>query len=610
MQILPAGSNDTSLGFFGSSASSEGFADAMNEALENVSSGESHSASTALREDDKNRALVESPYSRSTSDGVTYTLSEVCFTKNELAELREQLLREGVSAESLDQFNILCDQPDGATLAQVIASLYGKNGQVSLGEDDEQAIVGLLKKIDPTGDLATDAIFMMANGQGQQALEQISAKFAGLGENIEISLDEMMALGRGLGLNQDSLRQIAEGFRGFSNIVAGPEQFDALMGPASSQFLTDAANASKLDAALEKTLKPLITRARERMEKEKEAAAAESRRIQYARLQIDNTVQENSRETMDSTLKGSQARPEASSELTTAKEAGMIGAAGENSFAEKAANAGQARMNARNSQNSQNAADKNAHSDFAAHAAQDARDAKGQFAGQDFAGQDFGGQEKDRNPVWNELFGKIETKPTAAPQPTTANSLVYSMLQAEAASQPAADAQQPMPQTQQMTRQMTAQVEQGMLTALRNGATRMDLQLHPAELGNVAITLIARNGEVSAQIRSEKGETAEMLTRQLDAIRVTLEQQGIKVDKLEVAMQNQDENSGNMSWQDLSDHNARQEEHARREEFARMRNLASLRNNMERNSENVLEQSLHNMNETAGYAGRAMHVVA
>lgn len=285
----------------------------------------------------------------------------------------------------------------------------------------------------------------------------------------------------------------------------------------------------------------------------------------------------------------------------------MIGAAGENSFTEKAANAGQARMNARNSQNSQNAADKNAHSDFAA---QDARDAKGQFAGQDFAGQDFGGQEKDRNPVWNELFGKIETKPTAAPQPTTANSLVYSMLQAEAASQPVADVQQPMPQTQQMTRQMTAQVEQGMLTALRNGATRMDLQLHPAELGNVAITLIARNGEVSAQIRSEKGETAEMLTRQLDAIRVTLEQQGIKVDKLEVAMQNQDENSGNMSWQDLSDHNARQEEHARREEFARMRNLASLRNNMERNSENVLEQSLHNMNETAGYAGRAMHVVA
>lgn len=601
MQILPASSIDTSLGFFGSSASSDGFADAMNEALDNVSSGESHSASTALREDDENRALVESPYSRSTSDGVTYTLSEVCFTKNELAELREQLMREGASAESLDQFDILCEQPDGATLAQVIASLYGKKGQVSLSGEDEQAIVGLLKKIDPTGDLATDAIFMMANGQGQQALELISAKFAGLGDNIEISLDEMMALGRGLGLNQDSLRQIAEGFRGFSSIVAGSEQFDALMGPANNQFLTDAANASKLDAALEKTLKPLIAKARARMEKEKEAAAAESRRIQYARLQIDNTVQENSRDTMDATLKGGHL----DSDSPDAKIAGMIGAAGENSFAEKAANAGQERMNARNIQNAQNAEDKNAHADFV-RGAQDAKEARQQFAGQDFGGQEKG----DKNPAWNDLFGKLETRPAAAPQPTTANSLVYSMLQAEAASQPRADVQQPMPQMQQMTRQMTAQVEQGMLTALRNGATRMDLQLHPAELGNVAITLIARNGEVSAQIRSEKGETAEMLTRQLDAIRITLEQQGIKVDKLEVAMQNQDENSGNMSWQDLSDHNARQEEHARREEFTRMRNLASLRNNRENTSENVLEQSLHNIGETARYAGRAMHVVA
>ena len=97
--------------------------------LENVSSGESHSASTALREDDKNRALVESPYLRSTSDGVTYIFSGSLLYQNELAELREQLLREGVSAESLDQFNILCDQPDGATLAQVIASLYGKRAR-------------------------------------------------------------------------------------------------------------------------------------------------------------------------------------------------------------------------------------------------------------------------------------------------------------------------------------------------------------------------------------------------------------------------------------------------------------------------------------------------
>lgn len=601
MQILPASSNDTSLGFFGSSASSAGFADAMSEALDSVSSGDAHSASTALNEDDENRPLVESPYSRSTYDGVTYTLSEVCFTKNELAELRQQLLREGASAESLDQFDILCGQPDGATLAQVIASLYGKNGQVNISAEDEQAIVGLLKKIDPTGDLADDALFMMANGQGMQALGLISAKFSELGESIELGQDEMLALGRALGLNKDTLRQISEGFRGFSSIIGGSDQFDALMGPANNQFLSDAANAAKLDGALEKTLKPLIAKARDRMEKEKEAADAESRRVQYARLKIDNTVQENSREMMDATLRGGHLDPDS----PAAKIAGMIGAAGENSFAEKAANAGMERNNARNSQNAQNV-----------RVGQDGHAARGEFVPeasgrqQQFTGQDFSGQEKGgKDSAWNDLFGKIETRPAPAPQTSTANSLVYSMLQAEA--QTAATEPQPMPQMQQMTRQMTAQVEQGMLTAMRNGATRMDLQLHPAELGNVAITLIARNGEVSAQIRSEKGETAEMLTRQLDAIRVTLEQQGLKVDKLEVAMQNQqDENAGNTGWQDLSDHNARQEEQTRREEFTRMRNLASLRNNRENTAENVLEQSLHNIGETARYAGRAMHVVA
>lgn len=86
---------------------------------------------------------------------------------------------------------------------------------------------------------------------------------------------------------------------------------------------------------------------------------------------------------------------------------------------------------------------------------------------------------------------------------------------------------------------MTQQVERGLLSALKDGGTRLDLQLHPQELGAITLTLTARNGEVSARIRSEKSETAEMVTRQLDTIRANLEQQGIKVDKIEVQLQSQ-----------------------------------------------------------------------
>lgn len=589
MQILPSNSTDTSMGFFLTGSDPSGFAEAMESALDSVSQGDAYSASTALDDDDANRPLVENPYTRNTFDGVTYTLSEVCFTKNELAELRESLLREGAPVESLKQFDILCEQPDGATLAQVMASLMGKSGSVALSEEDEQTIVGFLKQIDPTGDLSTDALWLMQNGQGQQALELISAKFAELGDSVDIDADQLMALGRGLGANQDTLRQLAESFGGFSSLTLNAAQFDKLMGPANNQFMTEAANREKLDAALEKTLKPLISKARNRMEQEAEAASLESRRIQLARLQIDNTVQKNSRETMNETLDGEQPNPES------------------NAFAN-----GPKLQNSENSLNAQ--MDQNSRN-MAANVAQPRetgfKDLDQQFTGQDFSGQNRENPSKEN--AWQDLLGKVETKPAMQGPNTanTANSIVYSMLQgANAQASPLEGA---MPQdaqfNQQMSRQMAAQVEQGLLTAMRDGATRMDLQLHPAELGTVAITLIARNGEVSAQIRSEKGETAEMLTRQLDAIRASLEQQGIKVDKLEVAMQNQNENSDGMAWQDLSDHNARQEEQARREEFARMRNLAALRNRDGAIS-NTLERSLHTIGETARYAGSAISVMA
>ncbi|MDE5879817.1 MAG: flagellar hook-length control protein FliK, partial [Desulfovibrio sp.] len=122
--------------------------------------------------------------------------------------------------------------------------------------------------------------------------------------------------------------------------------------------------------------------------------------------------------------------------------------------------------------------------------------------------------------------------------------------------------------------------------------------------------LVARNGEVSAQIRSEKSETAEMVTRQLDTIRVNLEQQGIKVDKIEVQMENSADQNPSTAWQDLGQHNARQEEDARREELARLRNLATVRNNTRNSEPTVLEQPVHISGQTARYAGQAMHLVA
>ena len=215
------------------------------------------------------------------------------------------------------------------------------------------------------------------------------------------------------------------------------------------------------------------------------------------------------------------------------------------------------------------------------------------------------GQGKSKE--WSELLGKVETR-AAAPQANTGNSIVFSMLQGGQRLSEADPIQSNAAGDQTLSRQV-AQVERGLLSALKDGGTRLDLQLHPQELGAITLTLTARNGEVSARIRSEKSETAEMVTRQLDTIRANLEQQGIKVDKIEVQLQSQQGDDGRQ-WQNLDQHNSRQEEDARREELARLKNLATLRNSGENMQPEILEQPVHSLTQTARYATQSLHVVA
>ncbi|WP_165079505.1 MULTISPECIES: flagellar hook-length control protein FliK [unclassified Desulfovibrio] len=629
MQIMPTSSADASLGFFGSTSNSAGngngdFLQSMQDAMEAVDDGSELSVSAALEADaEAGRPVVESPYTRTTTDGVTYTLSEVCFTKQELAELRLQLVKEGAPEEALKQFDILASQPNGATLAQVMASLRVAGNAPSLNEEDEHAIIALLGQIDPTGDLAQDVLAKMRDGNGEAALELIAQGFASMdaGSTIEISIEDALALGRGLGLDTGSLMNLAGNFGGFPALKVTAEQFGNLMAPATAQLTQQRANQEKLDAAVEKTLKPIISKARDRMEKEKAASELENRRVQQSRILIDRTVQEKSRGILDETLAAdAQAadRQQASvaevmSRKADAEKSAMVGHAGKEESAsrrpgaEAVENASRRQNVAETAQERQAGAASNAEGARNTAVTRDmGNDAR--HGADDSAARD---SKDNKNPEWNELLGKVETRAAAPAQPTTAasGSFLYTMLQG-GQNIPDAVPAQDAGQLPQISRQVAQQVEQGMLTAMRDGATRLDLQLHPAELGAITITLVARNGEVSAQIRSEKSETAEMVSRQLDTIRVNLEQQGIKVDKIEVQMENSADQNPSTAWQDLGQHNARQEEDARREELARLRNLATVRNNSRNSEPTVLEQPVHISGQTARYAGQAMHLVA
>lgn len=216
--------------------------------------------------------------------------------------------------------------------------------------------------------------------------------------------------------------------------------------------------------------------------------------------------------------------------------------------------------------------------------------------------------EQGKSREWSELLHKVETS-SAQPANRNGNSVIFSMLQGTSEPSSAPEAMRSADPQPLLSRQAAQQVEHGLLSALKGGGARLDLQLNPQELGAISITLTARNGEVSARIRSEKTETAEMVTRQLDMIRTNLEQQGIKVDKIEVQLENKQQDDGSQ-WQNLDQHNSRQEEEARREELSRLKNLSTIRNSSNNMKIENLEQPVHSLTQSARYSTRALHVVA
>ena len=666
-------------GIFQSSLDSEdsdpvaNFLESVHSAIDAVNRGEADNVNAAMDDDEKTGPLVDAPYSRHTLNGVLYTLDEVTFTKKELQELRASLIKAGAPEDALSGLDALMQSPDGAMLAQVMASLH-MNSTVKLSDSDKDALTGLLNQIDPSGELATNAMDLMQQGKGLQALALIQKTFSDAEHNgtIEISQSDMATLAKGLGLPSSVQQQLMSSFGGADGLRCNSSQFGNLMNPARAHLSEMENKQAKLDEAAAQTVRQVIRKARERMEKEAQAESLQSREVQQSKAMIERTVQKQSRENLEAALEASQKENAAREQAARFSEAGGrsadgrqsavinktdnglaatgMGKAGEDEHSARAnARRGDAAdmtgLRMRYSESSEAAASEDGlrrlqlakqgledseSSEAAAsedglrrlqlakqgledgdatrtdgktdaeriglvqdarHAATASGDGQKQSAQGDLGGNLHGGQDKAADLAAQFQNMRLDTAR-------------FEAARLDAAQQN----QQPS-----LSRQVGQQVQDGFLQAMRSNVRRLDVELHPAELGAITLTLTMRNGEVSAQIRSEKSETAELVSQQLENIRINLEQQGFKVDKLEVGLQNQQKDlaeSNGDQWQNMQQHNARQEEDARREELAHLQNLANLRNSRIYPEENDLAQPMHILGETARYATRSLHVVA
>ncbi|MGV7095721.1 flagellar hook-length control protein FliK [uncultured Desulfovibrio sp.] len=654
------------------------FMDALNSSLKAVEEADASAAvfegkseskpSTPFAPTARAAAQVQSPYSRNTSNGVTYTLNEVCFTKQEVQDMHNKLIKAGAAPESLAKLAALAEMPDGATLAQITASVKGGGDIPVLTDEDKANITSLLKKIDPTGVLDTNVQAMMLQGNTQQAFNTISSFVNKLDPagTLEVSQGEAISLGRGLGLGTANLQTLANSFGNSASITCLNEQFGTLMAPVTDFFTTQAAAQKTLDTALKTTLQPIISKARARTEQEKQASSLRDRTVQQSKTLIDKTVQKKSSNILGETLEaGQKAEPGdikiAAQSEAIGKDATAAKHEGERTTAENKATVTQRmpaertadttaakQSNTQTAQQSGSQAAQQSGSQAASRASSQADvqtgkttaqnnvlpssqsdktpaanqihaqsatqqaavlDDKGQKNADGNSGQSESDKDQKGKSAWGDLMGKVDTQSAAVTgRGSTPAYAAAQAMQAAHAAQNTSDVQDPSA-VAPIGRQVAQQVEQGMLSTVKGGGTRLDLQLNPQELGSITVSLSVRNGEVSAVIRSEKSETNDMISRQVDAIRMNLEQQGLKVDKLEVRQETrQEQNSA--SWQDFNQHNSRQEEDARREELSRLKNLATVRNSSLNMDISTLEQPVHSLGNTARYTTSNLNVVA
>jgi|GEM_PF-3907179 len=200
-----------------------------------------------------------------------------------------------------------------------------------------------------------------------------------------------------------------------------------------------------------------------------------------------------------------------------------------------------------------------------------------------------GGKEREGSSAWKEMWGKINNNSTSRGtnnlnagqnMQDKANSTMQQILGKNSGSGK-------LSQNQEMRANVLKQVQNGMLKNLNQGGKELTMRLHPPHLGKLNVTLQVRNQEVSALIKSTSAEVAKMIHNQMAELKHVLEQQGLRVQKLDVQTQ--------VPQEDASKHWFSQDEHNQGQDRREQMEKRSMRNHwLAREDEEDMAQSLQN----------------
>jgi len=215
-------------------------------------------------------------------------------------------------------------------------------------------------------------------------------------------------------------------------------------------------------------------------------------------------------------------------------------------------------------------------------------------------------QDNESGDHWNDMFGKMTDDGSAQNQ--AQNQAQIKTQAAEALSkagltEAAADTKSKADAWEKVSApKLMKQVDNAVLRTLNSGAKQLTLQLTPENLGKMSIVLSTQGKEVSATIRAESPEAARLIADNIDIIKSSLENQGLKVEKLEVQA-GLTENQDYQDWFGENEHNLAHEREA----------MIAMRNHMKQMREGNgggVAQDMQQLREQAINAAHGLHVIA
>jgi flagellar hook-length control protein FliK len=571
--------------------------------------------------------------------GPHFQVGEVGFTQQELAKLRDKLLHEGLTPKSLTVFEQLASHPHGATLGQLMALVQGgaASEKLSLSDDDKTLLKNFADKIDTSGTLGKNLLQMLEEGRGKDAWDAIKSALTALSpqDSLVFGAGEAALLCKAFGISQEASLEVLKHFNNTGGLPLTPDFFTAIMLPAQQEIVDKFQQDAKLAQVLEKHLLPLINEARQRAEVERKATNGEDRKSKNSQTLLRDKIADKFHKHVAAPEKDETPPAARNAEAFSGRDEKTPAGKSTGKQADKRSDRHTSRQaeapirqDTRPGRTEELAAkaplkpeeavaqqDKNTNAATAAKkpeeapvpqkpaAAQDAgtendegnkhaQRQRGESRGRENSGENSRDALRD-----SQALSRIEVREAAHTSDPHNFSSFAAPEQAQA--QAAGKLSQPTP----LARQTLQQIEQGILGKLADGTQKLELQLTPSELGAVTLILTSgKGGEISATIRSERSETAELVARHLDIIRVSLEEQGLKVDKLEV--QNQSLNNRD-NWQGAEQHNAMREGQERRDNLERLRRLGRLGGDGALQARDVQLQD-----QTAEIAEHGLHLVA